>query len=158
VPVYLIRHAKAGHRGAWAGRDEDRPLSKNGWAQARAIAARFEGVAVRRLVSSPFRRCVETLEPLALATGLVIEVVEALAGGSPFDDALTVVEALEDDTVVCSHGDVIPAVLDALARRGLEISGPRELRKGSIWVLERAEGGRWTRAHTIAPPAGPDGD
>ena len=41
---------------------------------------------------------------------------------------------------MCSHGDVIPAVVMALADRGVEMHDPPAWKKGSVWVLEREAG------------------
>jgi hypothetical protein len=78
------------------------------------------------------------VRPLADALGLGIEVDRALAEGAPVDGALRLVgEVAPDHGVLCSHGDVIPAVLDALARRdGLAVPHDVPVAKGSTWVIE----------------------
>jgi 8-oxo-dGTP diphosphatase len=77
--VHLIRHAKAKNRTEWAEPDELRPLTKRGRREAIAIAERLESDPPGRLVSSPFVRCVQTFEPLAVTLGLPIETTELLA-------------------------------------------------------------------------------
>jgi broad specificity phosphatase PhoE len=62
--VYLVRHAKAGERRLWEDDDVIRPLSKKGWKQASAVCERLAGKDVSSLHSSPYLRCVQTLEPL----------------------------------------------------------------------------------------------
>ena len=64
-PIYLVRHAKAGHRERWTDDDEVRPLTKKGWRQAKALVELFDTQPFARLVSSRYVRCVQTLEPLA---------------------------------------------------------------------------------------------
>ena len=39
-------------------------------------------------------------------------------------------------SVLCSHGDLIPEVLDPLLREGMVIIGGRGCEKGSIWSLD----------------------
>ena len=51
---------------------------------------------------------------------------------------------------MCSHGDVIPQVIDALERRGMEVSGFRDSRKGSVWVLEK-HGDQFVGGHAWPP-------
>ncbi|MEZ5269073.1 MAG: hypothetical protein R2789_11095 [Microthrixaceae bacterium] len=66
----------------------------------------------------PLPRCIETVEPLAQKLGLAVEVHDALREGA--DPALTwsLIEDLGPSTVVmCSHGDVIPEILDRSERR-----------------------------------------
>jgi hypothetical protein len=48
--------------------------------------------------------------------------------------------------VLCSHGNVIPALLDRLRRRGVELVADEwSCHKGSIWTIE-LEGGTAARA------------
>jgi phosphohistidine phosphatase SixA len=152
VPLYLIRHAKAGSRQGWPGPDERRPLSRAGWAQAEAIADRLEGAGVKRLFSSPYVRCRQTLEPLADRLSIAIELHAELAEGNRFESLLPLLDELPDDTVLCSHGDVIPSIIDALIRRGMAVEGRADTRKASMWVVERDEKGSWISGRAEAPP------
>ena len=149
--VYLVRHAKAGERRVWDGDDEDRPLSKTGWKQARAVADRLEPRHTTRLVSSAYVRCVQTLEPLGELLGQTVETDPRLFEDEPFEPVLEMLGEVPDGSVLCSHGDIIPAVIRALHRRGMEVDTPADWRKGSIWVLKR-KGDRITRGK-VWPPA-----
>jgi 8-oxo-dGTP diphosphatase len=152
--ILLVRHAKAGDRGKWDGSDADRPLTKKGWAQATALATvlpKLNG-GVSTVLSSPFLRCRQTVEPLAGSVGAHVLEDRRLAEGARFEDALELLDELPDGAVLCSHGDVIPDVVHALVRRGMQVDGAPDWRKGSTWVLERATDGRFVRATAIAPP------
>jgi 8-oxo-dGTP diphosphatase len=152
VPVYLIRHGKAGDRTRWTEPDEFRPLSKKGRRQAEALALRFRTLDVARVITSPHLRCVQTVRPIAIDRELPLEVSEALSEGAPTEAALALVEgAASGPTVLCSHGDIIPAVVLALADRGMALQGSRDWKKGSTWVLEAVDG-RFTRARYLPPP------
>src|SRR3954451_24978933 len=111
MPLYLVRHAKAGSRSGWVGPDEKRPLSKGGREQADALARTLAEAPVSRVLSSPYVRCVETLTPLACKLGLVVEPNRALAEGRSVSGVLELLAALPDHAVACSHGDLIPAVI-----------------------------------------------
>lgn len=150
-PLFLVRHAKAGDREAWTEDDRLRPLSRKGRLQAEAIVGVLQGVPVDRVLSSPSVRCVQTVRPLALVRRLPLEEREALAEGADTQAALSVLRSSGGTVVVCSHGDVIPAVMTALADRGLSVADPSLCKKGSIWVLER-DGGLFTEARFIPPP------
>ena len=152
MALYLVRHAKAGSRGRWEGPDEARPLSEAGWAQARKLVERFADVPVSHLLSSPYLRCRQTLEPLAQDADVVVEVAPPLAEAGRFEAVLALLDTLPEHAVLCSHGDVIPDTIDALVRRGMTIEGEAEWRKGSMWVLERGRIGI-VRAHAEPPPS-----
>jgi 8-oxo-dGTP diphosphatase len=145
---YVVRHGDAGTRGAVA--DATRPLSRKGWAQAEAIADALAGEGITRLVTSPFTRCVETLLPLSARLGLDLDTRDELAEGAGAAGALAIVDAADAPIVICSHGDVVGALIDALDDRGVPRDDDR-LAKGSTWVLTRAAGGV-TGAHYVPPP------
>jgi 8-oxo-dGTP diphosphatase len=150
--AYLVRHARAGSRDKWHEDDALRPLSKAGRRQAEALVATFRGIEVARIVSSPSVRCVQTVRPLALDRGLPVETSDALAEGAALEDAMDLLAGLASTpAVLCSHGDVIPAVVMHLVDREATISGERDWKKGSVWVLER-EDGRVARARYLPPP------
>lgn len=151
VPVLLIRHGHATGRKDWRGDNRARPLTDKGRRQALALPKALQSYAPQRVLSSPYRRCVETVEPLASQFGLSVEVTEDLAEGAGAA-ALALVRILADDKVaLCTHGDVIPDVLVPLADEDLLDLGqhPKQA-KGSAWVLEHSRG-QFVRA-TYLPP------
>jgi phosphohistidine phosphatase SixA len=136
MSLYLVRHAKAGPR-TLGPDDRLRSLSRDGNEQARALVTHLIDVPVARLVSSPFVRCRQTLGPLAEATGLPIEDLPSLIEAMPFEPVLSLLSELPDHSVLCSHGDLIPDVIQALARRGMHVHGEQHWSKGAVWVLDR---------------------
>ena len=154
MALYLVRHAKAGQRDRWDGPDLLRPLTRAGRAQAQGLVSWLMHEPVTRILSSPYSRCIETVEPLAEKLDLKVEITEDLTEGRPVEPVLELLETLPDHSVLCSHGDLIPDVMEALARRGTVLEGPADWRKGSAWVLTR-EGRAIVRAHAV-PPADSD--
>jgi phosphohistidine phosphatase SixA len=150
-PVYLVRHAKAGDREAWIEDDSLRPLTKKGRAQAEGLTSLLADRAVDGVLSSPALRCVQTVRPLALARSVPIEEHEALAEATPTAVALSLVRSRGGAVVMCSHGDVIPAVVLTLGERGLAVHDPPIWKKGSVWMLER-DGGLFTSARYLGLP------
>ena len=116
MSVLLLRHARAGERAAWTGDDTLRPLDDRGLRQALALRDLAQR-AIGRIVSSPYRRCVETVEPLAEALGIPIELDDRLAEGASPQLALALLAEL-DGGLACTHGDVIEAVLGYGLRKG----------------------------------------
>jgi 8-oxo-dGTP diphosphatase len=159
--LFVIRHVTAGDRSRWKGADDDRPASKKGRRQAVALADRLEGEHVSALISSPALRCVQTLEPLADRLGLKVEIDERLAEESSVADVLSVARDAPDRAVLCSHGDVVPDLIGALSRRGMEVTTPPDWRKATLWVLDGDDAERhatdgellFSRAAVEPPPA-----
>jgi 8-oxo-dGTP diphosphatase len=152
MSVYLVRHAKAGQRSRWDGDDRLRPLSKAGWVQSHSLAERLAAFDVPVLVSSPYVRCVQTLEPLGERLGLDVAVDERLQEGAPFEASLALLAEVPDGAVLCSHGDVIPDSIDALVRRGLRVRTEPDWRKATVWVLDRDHTGGFVEASCWPPP------
>lgn len=153
VSVYLVRHAKAGNRDKWDAPDELRPLTRPGREQADGLVALLADARPAVLVSSPYVRCVETLEPLARACELPVQHAEELAEGAATDDALDLLRAAATfgPAVACTHGDVQHAVVDALQQAGAAVSSPLRFAKGSTWELT-LERGRFTAGRYEPPP------
>jgi 8-oxo-(d)GTP phosphatase len=149
--VYLVRHAKAGDRAAWSEDDRLRPLSKKGRRQGEALLKVFRPIEVTRIVSSPYDRCVQTVRPLAVQRGVIVEIAEELAEGADVQAARALVDALPGGSIVCSHGDVIPALLGWFAARGAPVAEATLCQKGSVWALSRAFG-RVVEARYTPPP------
>ena len=130
----LLRHAAAGHRKHWDGDDFHRPLDAEGRRQAAALVELLRPLGARRVLSSPYVRCMETVRPLAAALEVPVESDHRLAEGA----GPGAVELLREDGVVCcTHGDIVESVLG------------RGLKKGAAVVLSN---GAFVRE--IPPPAG----
>ena len=144
--LLLVRHAKAGHRDRFSGPDGERPLDKNGIAQALALTPNLAAFGPAEVYSAPPLRCTQTVEPLADELGVEIGIEPTMsetAYATAPDAALRRIrELVSPDTVrvICSQGKVIPPLMAAWA----EIDGvtlpPARNRKGSAWVLSVADG------------------
>ena len=150
--LYLVRHAKAGSRHNFAGDDRLRPLSENGRLQAQALAKPLAAGGVHTLISSPYLRCIETLQPTAKLIGAAVATDDRLAEGRSAIALIELMEAQPEGTALCSHGDVIPEAIAALQRRGCEITSAPDWRKASVWVLDRNGSAEITTAHAWPPP------
>jgi len=152
--LYVVRHAKAGERSRWTSPDRDRPLTRRGRRQARRLVERFEGLDLTRIMTSPFARCVESVEPLASARGLAVERVADLGEGADRNRVAALLDSIDEGAVLlCGHGREIEMLVDLAESRGARVQAPRGLAKGSVWVLER-QGGRLVSARYLPPPRG----
>jgi 8-oxo-dGTP diphosphatase len=151
--IHLIRHAKAKNRLTWEEPDHLRPLTKRGRREALAIAARLGEEPVARLVSSPFVRCLQTFEPLAVALELPIETTDELAEGADGEHATELLLSLAatDSIACCTHGDVLFEIVDLVAHSDVPLEGPRSAPVASTWALD-VEGGRFVRARFVDQP------
>ncbi|HEX3604333.1 MAG TPA: phosphoglycerate mutase family protein [Candidatus Dormibacteraeota bacterium] len=147
--ILLIRHAKAGVREDWVGDDRLRPLTKSGLRQAEALVQQLAEEPIDRVLSSPYVRCVQTVEPLARARGLRIEETEALAEGAGIHPFLRLIPGA-GNAAMCTHGDVMHDVIDWLDQRGVHVDGG--IAKGSTWVLD-VLAGEVLSARYLPPPA-----
>jgi phosphohistidine phosphatase SixA len=127
--LYLLRHASAGHRDSWIGDDRARPLDGPGRQQAAEVAELLSGRPLTRAVTSPYLRCVQTLEPLAQERRLPLEYRHELGDDASVDDARVLLRELDGDAVLCSHGDLIRELLG------------EELAKGEIAAVEMSDDG-----------------
>jgi 8-oxo-dGTP diphosphatase len=152
VTVYVVRHGKAGSRSAWTDPDEQRPLTKAGRRQAAALAEELESSGITRVVSSPYVRCRQSVEPLAERLRLPVDLSDALEEGAPLVETLALLDKLGDESaVLCTHGDVVGELLDHCTRQGVHLDDDR-LEKGSIWAFE-TEAGAIVAARYLPPPA-----
>lgn len=126
VPLLLARHTRAMKRSAWKDKDgkgaeETRPLTKTGYERAESLVRVFAAYGVERVVSSPWRRCVESVEPYAKATGYDVETKDELTETAhekkPKAVAALVRKWLRKEmrpTVACLHRPTLPTVMETL--------------------------------------------
>jgi 8-oxo-dGTP diphosphatase len=150
--LFLVRHATAGDRARWTGVDALRPITKKGRRQAQAFADSLRERGIERIYTSPYTRCVQTVEPLAEAIGAKVVEHDALAEGPDVDAAYELCDALVGyNAVLCSHGDVIAAVINRMMWAGLVLESRFYCSKGSLWEVD-LEGGRFAHARYVPPP------
>ena len=137
---YLLRHAHAGTKRAWAGPDSERPLSSAGREEAYGLLTQLHDDPISRILSSPTVRCLQTVEPLAQRRSLRVESADVLGVNADLTDLVALLlDPAAAHAVLCSHGELIGAALTQLVGERFEddsLSWP----KGSTWVLEVTEG------------------
>jgi phosphohistidine phosphatase SixA len=151
----LVRHGHAGAKKLWDGDDAHRPLTGRGRQQAEGLVASLREAGPTRLVSSPYLRCSQTLEPLAAQLALPLAGWDLLR---PDTDVRRLDRWLTDPrlqgAVLCTHGETLNALFDlwagtrALARIGHgATTGTTE--KGAAWIVTTDQ--EHTRARYVRP-------
>jgi 8-oxo-(d)GTP phosphatase len=116
APVLVVRHGTSRPRDSWARADADRPLVSAGRRQARGLVPLLTCWRPERLVSSPWRRCLDTVEPYATATGLAVRTKGSLsedgARRSPGRTRRNVQRLLDRGrpALLCTHRPVLAEV------------------------------------------------
>ena len=143
--LVLVRHA---HRNTMKGRERDNGLSSKGKAQARAFQKYFQklhGNDRFTLISSPKKRCTETLAPLARRCRCRVKVSKVFSEPQGGETAAQYKRRIRASArwwknqgpkslVVCSHGDWIPLFTKAVL--GIEIA----LQKGGWLEMNLSRG------------------
>lgn len=152
--LVMIRHA---HRNTEE-RSRDNGLSEKGDAQVKRllpfVSERWKG-AKPTFFSSPKKRCLQTLSPLAKAQGESLTIEARLDERGPLENDRDFLARLDEFldawkyegpelTVVCSHGDVIPILIERLtkAQVGIKKAGYCEIEwvSGSAyltWLVQK---------------------
>jgi 8-oxo-dGTP diphosphatase len=174
--VLLVPHCASVSRNGWAENHDNRPLSRTGHEQARALA-RAVGTGVDAIYTSPTLRCRQTVEPLSAVSGSALidlpelyeaagfhepaewvegvyaPMGEAVAGAWSAGQALGALARMVDThvdghVVACSHGDVIPVLLSLLAG-AYHTPLPAVVDRGGWYALQFAAGGLTITGHSV---------
>lgn len=154
--VVALRHGKATAHEDWRGPDAERPLVKRGVTQATGVAHGIAAFRPARLITSPAVRCVSTIQPTSRVTGLDVEEQPAISQDDYRFDGTAVDAVIRDvidgrrTTVLCSHGPVLPQIVESVVRQtgapaDLDLHRAASLATGEFAVLhipaERPESG-----------------
>lgn len=146
MDLLLVRHGHAGSKRRWHGDDRRRPLSRRGRAQAKALVGVLAPRRPASIVSSPYLRCLQTVEPLAERLGVAVAESESLgpdAGREAGSFLRALSKAAADATVVvCTHGETIEVLQrDLGSSRATPFAPGSPHEKGSVWILETVDTG-----------------
>lgn len=157
--VLIVRHATAGSKSRFKGDDRERPLDKNGRAQAQSLVSLLLAFGADHLFAADRVRCVSTLEPLADELGTTIRRDELLTEESYADNRKAARQRFLEiaDTpgtpVICTQGKVIPDLIEWWCERDGVRPDKSRNRKGSTWVLSLADGQLIAADHMGSPLA-----
>lgn len=121
--LIILRHAKATPRADWKGPEAKRPLLPEGKQQAKRLVNLLNCYGPKRLVTSPWARCEQTINPYAKAMKKTIiqrsQLTELTSTLSP-RKTIHAVESLFDSTksaLICSHRPALPTITKTLATK-----------------------------------------
>ena len=77
-------------------------------------------------MSSPYRRCTETVEPLADRLELTVRLQDELGTTASRDEVMSILLTAREHTLFCTHGEVITRTLPGIT-----------CEKGAVWILRR---------------------
>ncbi|MEJ3403790.1 NUDIX domain-containing protein [Rathayibacter sp. YIM 133350] len=119
--LVVLRHAKAMARGEWKKSDATRPLADRGVKQAAAMVPTLLAWRPRRIITSSATRCVTTVTPLAVATGIEVRRTDAISQDA-FEEGTADIRAIvgkrvraRKTAVICSHGPLLGEILREIA-------------------------------------------
>lgn len=151
--LIVLRHAKATPRGDWGSSEKKRPLLPDGEKQAKRLAKLLAAFGPKRVVTSPWKRCHDTVLPYSrLLKRAIVErgqLTEASNAKGPRKTKNVIEDLLEDSktALVCTHRPALPDVLDALAKvaqpaEEILLNEGRALKPGDFLIARLAMRGK----------------
>jgi 8-oxo-dGTP diphosphatase len=149
-PLIVLRHAKAMARSDWRGGktvdDGKRPLHDFGKQQAKALIKPLTAFGVKKAVTSPWKRCRDTVLPFAEKRKVTLverSQLSELGNSKRPARTSTVIEDLlasNKAAVVCSHRPSLPTILSTISNYApadlkRSIGAASSLRPGQMLVV-----------------------
>lgn len=145
-PLIILRHAHATPRSEYKGEDGKRPLLPEGVKQAKELVSLLNAYGPKRVFTSPWKRCRDTVLPYAKSKKYkIIERGELTERGNSVGPARTakVARKLFQDArsaVLCTHRPTLPTITEVLAsyaepKLAEIILGAKKLKPGDFIVL-----------------------
>jgi 8-oxo-dGTP diphosphatase len=151
-PLIIIRHAHATPRANYVGEDGKRPLLPEGKKQAKELVRLLSAYGPKRVFTSPWRRCKDTITPYAKAHRYkIIDRGELSEMGNAKGPARTTKVAKKlfldaRSSVLCTHRPTLPTITEVLAgyaepRLAAIIREAKALKPGDFIVLHLTNSG-----------------
>lgn len=154
--LVVVRHARARKRSTWPADEETRPLTPTGRGQAHGVVPVLSAYGVIEVTTSPWQRCLDTIEPYCRETGLFAiaddGITEAGHAESPKRARQAVKGTLNAflNAAICTHRPVLPTLVKVLAKASTP-SVSKRLPKKDPYLRP----GHMLIAHIAAAPDGP---
>lgn len=151
--LIVLRHAKATPRSEWGGEEAKRPLLPEGKKQAKRLISLISAFGPKRLVTSPWKRCFDTISPYADATKKTLierrQLTELANSKKPARTLDVVMDMLGTSKtgLFCTHRPALPSVLKPLVEIAptsiaTELKELSKLAPGEFAVIRLSIGGK----------------
>ena len=155
-PLIIIRHAHATPRADYVGEDGKRPLLPEGKKQAKELVRLLSAYGPKRVFTSPWRRCKDTIAPYAKAHRYKIidrgELSEMGNAKGPARTAKVAKRLFADarSSILCTHRPTLPTITQVLAsyaepKLAKLILEAKALKPGDFIVLHLTTAGKKPR-------------
>lgn len=154
--VVIVRHARARKRSTWAGDEETRPLTPTGRGQAHGVVPVLSAYGAVEVTTSPWQRCLDTIEPYCRETGLFAIADDGLTEAGHAAEPKRAKQAIKGalnafaNAAICTHRPVLPTVVKAL-RKAAVAGAVKRLPKKDPYLRP----GHMLVAHIAATTDGP---
>jgi 8-oxo-dGTP diphosphatase len=145
-PIIILRHAKATPREQWKKGEATRPLLPTGLIQAASLATTLKAYSPRLVVTSRWKRCMDTVLPyLNTHKSTLLERSQLSELGAKNGPKRTIklidkLIASGKGVVICSHRPALPTIVKALSPYGdksqrKELDGVIAMNPAEMFVL-----------------------
>ena len=120
--LIVLRHAKATPRTDWVNGEATRPLLPEGEKQAKRLAKLLKSYGPKRLITSPWRRCLDTVKPYSKSSKRKLvkrsQITEFKSKKNPKQARQLIEDLFKDsnNSLVCTHRPALPEVLEAVSQ------------------------------------------
>jgi phosphohistidine phosphatase SixA len=120
--------------------------------QAEDLITTFANYDIAAVYSSPYLRCMQTVEPMARAHRLKVQTEAGLAEGRGLEAAYRFFNDPKlDQVVLCTHADIVFELIEDLTKLRVLPAFREDYDKGSTWVVD-VKGGVPVKARYIPAP------
>lgn len=160
-PIIILRHAKATPRDQWKKGEASRPLLPSGLVQAAGLTATLNAYAPKLVVTSNWKRCMDTVLPYLQKYKVKhaerSQLSELGAKNGPKRTAKLIAKLVEDGkgSVICSHRPALPTIIQALGAyaskdQRKELEEVLSMKPAQLFVLHMSKGSGKKPARIVA--------
>lgn len=120
--LVILRHTTATPRTEWSGEEAKRPLLPEGKLQAKRLVSLLDAYGPKRLVTSPWTRCQETVAPYSKAKNRTLiersQLTELANQKGPRKTKNVIEDTFEQtkNALICSHRPALPTIIETFGK------------------------------------------